>query len=256
MTGAAIEQDVAQSGRFCSRAATHVGTVRRLNEDAFVNRPDLGIWAVADGAGGHQSGEVASAEVASALGNIEAGLSAGEALVAVRHRLEAAHARLRAEAALRGAGVMLATTVVVLVARGDHFACLWAGDSRAYLLRGHALTQVTRDHSVVQELIESGTITEADAALHPHANIITRAVGAGDGPLDLEKRTGRLVAGDRLLLCSDGLCKTLPEAQLAELLAGTDDTGAERLIMAALEAQATDNVTVVMIDYSAAGGAL
>ena len=80
MTDAAIEQDFAQSDRFRSRAATHVGTVRRLNEDAFVNRPDLGIWAVADGAGGHQSGEVASAEVASALGSIEAGLSAGEDL--------------------------------------------------------------------------------------------------------------------------------------------------------------------------------
>lgn len=256
MSGAAIERDLAQFGRFRSCAATHVGMVRRLNEDAFVNRPDLGIWAVADGAGGHQSGEVASAEVASALGRIAVGLSAGQALAEVRHRVESAHASLRAQAERRGAGVLLATTVVVLVARGDHFACLWAGDSRAYLLRGAVLTQITRDHSVVQELLESGTITAADAAHHPHANIITRAVGAGEEAFELEKRTGRLIAGDRLLLCSDGLCKTLPEARLAELLAGPDDTGAERLIMAALNAQVSDNVTVITIDYSAAGGAL
>ncbi len=256
MTDAAIVHDSAQFGRFRSHAATHVGMVRRLNEDAFVNRPDLGIWAVADGAGGHQSGEVASAEVASALQGIDVGLSAGEVLVAVRHRLEGAHARLRAEADLRGAGVMLATTVVVLVARGDHFACLWAGDSRAYLLRGNALTQVTRDHSVVQDLLESGAITAADAEHHPHANIITRAVGAGEEVLDLEKRTGRLVAGDRLLLCSDGLCKTLPEARIGELLAGTDDASAERLVAAALQAQATDNVTAITVDYGAVGGIL
>lgn len=254
MSEAAIRHDVAQSGRFRSRAATHVGMARRLNEDAFVNRPDLGLWAVADGAGGHQSGEVASAEVASALQGIGAGLSAGQLLAVLRHRLEAAHANLRAEGARRGGGAMLATTVVVLAARGDHFACLWAGDSRAYLLRGGVLTQVTRDHSLVQDLLDSGSISEADAAHHPHANIITRAVGAGGELLDMEKRTGRLMAGDRLLLCSDGLCKTLPEAQIAELLAGADDANAERLVMAALAANVTNNVTAVTIDCCPGGG--
>ena len=146
---------------------------------------------------------------------------------------------------------MVATTVVVLLARDDHFACLWAGDSRAYLLRGHALTRITRDHSLVQALVESGTISEAEAAHHPQANVITRAVGADSDLLELEKRTGQLQAGDRLLLCSDGLCKTLPEEQLAELLSGDDDTAAERLVTAALMAQVTDNVTVVTIDFDA-----
>ena len=150
---------------------------------------------------------------------------------------------------------MVATTVVVLLARDDHFACLWAGDSRAYLLRAHALTRITRDHSLVQTLIESGAISEAEAAGHPKANIITRAVGAGSDLLELDKRTGQLMPGDRLLLCSDGLCKTLPEEQLADLLSGDADSGAERLVMAALTAQATDNITAVTIEFGAGEGA-
>ena len=251
MSDNGIAQDTARFGSFRSRAATHAGTAHRLNEDAYVNRPDLGLWAVADGAGGHESGEVASAEVASLLQTIDAGLSAAEMLVEVRTRLEAAHARLHAEASRQGAGVMVATTVVVLLARDDHFACLWAGDFRAYLLRDRTLTRITRDHSLVQALVESGTISEAEATHHPQANVITRAVGADSDLLELEKRTGQLLAGDRLLLCSDGLCKTLTEEQLAELLSGDDDTGAERLVMAALTAQVTDNVTVVTIGFDA-----
>jgi protein phosphatase/serine/threonine-protein phosphatase Stp1 len=254
MSDTGIDQNTARSGSFRSGAATHAGAANRLNEDAFVNRPDLGLWAVADGAGGHESGEVASAEVAGLLQTIDAGLSAAEMLLEVRSRLEAAHARLHAEASRHGDGAMVATTVVVLLARDDHFACLWAGDSRAYLLRDHTLTKITRDHSLVQALVESGTISEAEAIGHPQANVITRAVGADSDVLELEKRTGQLLAGDRLLLCSDGLSKTLPEEQLAELLSGDDATGAARLVMAALTAQATDNITAVTIDFSAGDG--
>ena len=254
MSDTGIDQNTARSGSFRSGAATHAGAANRLNEDAFVNRPDLGLWAVADGAGGHESGEVASAEVAGLLQTIDAGLSAAEMLLEVRSRLEAAHARLHAEASRHGDGAMVATTVVVLLARDDHFACLWAGNSRAYLLRDHTLTKITRDHSLVQALVESGTISEAEAIGHPQANVITRAVGADSDVLELEKRTGQLMAGDRLLLCSDGLSKTLPEEQLAELLSGDDATGAARLVMAALTAQATDNITAVTIDFSAGDG--
>lgn len=246
-----IAQNAARHGSFRSCAATHAGTANRMNEDAYVNRPDLGLWAVADGAGGHASGEIASAEVATILQSIDPGLSASEMLVEVRSRLEAAHARLHTEASRHGAGAMVATTVVVLMARDDHFACLWAGDSRAYLLRGQALTRITRDHSLVQALVENGSISEAEAARHPQANVITRAVGADIDLLELDKRTGQLQAGDRLLLCSDGLSKTLPEDLLAELLSGDDETAAERLVTAALMAKVTDNVTVVTIDFDA-----
>jgi protein phosphatase/serine/threonine-protein phosphatase Stp1 len=249
MSSAAIDRDVARCGRFRSWAATHPGTADRLNEDAYVNRPDLGLWAVADGAGGHEAGEVASAEVARLLQTIDVGLSGGEMLAAVRSRLEDAHAHLRAQALQLGEGAMVATTVVVVLARDDHFACLWVGDSRAYLLRGRTLTRITRDHTLVQTLLDSGAITEAEAIEHPQANVITRAVGDGTDALELDKRTGQLMVGDRLLLCSDGLSKTVPEERLAELLAGDRETGAERLIMAALAAYAIDNVTVVTIDF-------
>ena len=148
---------------------------------------------------------------------------------------------------------MVATTAVVLLARDDHFACLWAGDSRAYLLRGHALTRITRDHRLVQAMVEDGEISEAESIGHPQANVVTHAVGADIDLLDLEKRTGQLMAGDRLLLCSDGLIKTLPEVQLTEVLSGDDDSGAERLVEAALTDQASDNVTAVTIEFEAAG---
>jgi serine/threonine protein phosphatase Stp1 len=254
MSSSEISQDIAWFDRFRSGAATHAGTAKRLNEDAYVNRPDLGLWAVADGAGGHESGEVASAEVASLLQTIGAGLSASEMLVEVRSRLEEAHVRLRKVGSAYGAGVMVATTVVVLLARDDHFACLWVGDSRAYLLRGHALTRITRDHSVVQALVESGAISEEEVVGHPQANIITRAVGADSDFLDLEKRTGQLMPGDRLLLCSDGLFKAISEEQVAVLLSGDGDTGAERLVVAALAAQATDNITAVTIEFGVGEG--
>src|SRR5258708_32924551 len=113
MSDTGIDQNTARSGSFRSGAATHAGAANRLNEDAFVNRPDLGLWAVADGAGGHESGEVASAEVAGLLQTVDAGLSAGAMLVLVRSRLEEAHARLRDAGSRRGRGVMVAATAGV-----------------------------------------------------------------------------------------------------------------------------------------------
>ena len=136
---------------------------------------------------------------------------------------------------------------MVFLASGPHFACLWAGDSRIYRLRGGHLTRLTRDHSLVQTLVDDGTITEAEAERHPHANIITRAVGA-DGPEpELDKVTDLAEPGDRFLLCSDGLNKALDEHLIA-LLAGTDDP-ARRLIDAALEYGVRDNVTAIVVEY-------
>lgn len=246
-----IAQEVAQFGSFRSRAATHPGTAGRMNEDGYLNRPDLGLWVVADGAGGHQSGEVASAAVVAALQDIEGGLSAVEMLQEVRARLETAHERLRDASEQRGEGVIMATTVVVLIARDDHFACLWAGDSPAYLLRGDVLTKITRDHSLVQDMVEAGMITEAEAVNHRQANIITRAVGADLDSLDLDKRTGPLLPGDRLLLCSDGLSKTLSPAEIASLLSLEQGADAEQLVMAAIDARAIDNVTAITIEVAA-----
>jgi protein phosphatase/serine/threonine-protein phosphatase Stp1 len=245
-----ITAGIACAGRFRSCAATHVGTVRTHNEDNFVNRPDLGIWAVADGAGGHQAGEVASQMVTEALAEVPSGLGAAELLAEVRLRIVQAHDAIRAEAARRGAHAILATTVVALLAHRDYFACLWAGDSRAYLLRGGELSLMSHDHSLVQELVDAGALTQEEALTHPRSNVITRAVGADFGSLDLDKKTDRLRPGDRFLLCSDGLSKILPEGEIARLLATPDGSPAESLITAALDRRADDNITAVTVEVT------
>ncbi len=223
-------------------AMTHPGAVRPYNEDALVCRPDAGLWAVADGAGGHQAGDVASGMIAQALEALPASLPPDQALTEVRLRLAAVHEALRGMAAPGG---MIASTVVVLLIRDGYFACLWAGDSRAYRLRHGRLQPMTKDHSLVQEMVDSGMLTEDEAEQHPKSNVITRAVGAGDPRLQLDKVTGPLEPGDRFLLCSDGLCKTLDRATLAHLAAEPDP--AERLVAAALAAGVRDNVTAVVV---------
>lgn len=228
-----------------SEAITHPGAVRPRNEDAMVDRTEIGLWAVADGAGGHGSGDVASHAIAEALAGIPDGLSAAELLAQLRLRLTAVHAELQAEAERRGPGKLLASTVVVLLARGGHFACLWAGDSRIYMLRGGTFSRVTRDHSLVQELVDAGTLSEEEAEAHPQANVITRAIG-GHGELALDKLSGRVAPGDRFLLCSDGLFKAVPEAEIAACLAAGH--GANDLINLALERGARDNVTAIVVD--------
>lgn len=235
-----------------SEARTHAGAVRRRNEDALVERPDLGLWAVADGAGGHGAGDVASAAVAAALEGIPPGLSAAELLAQLRLRLMGVHASLQAQAAALGEGRVIATTVVALLARNGHYACLWAGDSRLYRLRGGVLEPLTRDHSLVQEMVDRGELDEAAAELHPQANIILRAVGGG-GALELDKVSGPILPGDAFLLCSDGLFKALPAAEIAALLASGG--GAGTLIAAALAARARDNVSAVVLRAGEGGKA-
>ncbi len=234
-----------------SSAATHVGAVRRRNEDSLLHRPDLGLWAVADGAGGHGAGDVASQAVVAALEAIPLGLSAAELLAQVRLRLTEVHAALRERAAAEGPGRVIATTVVVLMARHGHFACLWAGDSRAYLLREGQLQRITRDHSLVQQMVDEGTLAEAEAEDHPQANVILRAIGSTEEALALDKVSGRIVPGDTLMLCSDGLFKALPEEELAAMLTGGAE--AEALVATAVERGARDNVSAVTLRRAMAG---
>jgi serine/threonine protein phosphatase Stp1 len=227
---------------FVSTGATHAGAVRRRNEDAFVDRPEIGLWAVADGAGGHGAGDVASAAIADALAGIPPHLGAAELLAQVRLRLSGVHASLQMHPG--PGGRTPASTVVALLARGGHFAVLWAGDSRGYLLRGGGFTRLTRDHSLVQEMVDAGVLSEAEAERHPQSNVITRAVGA-PGELELDKMSGPLLPGDVFLLCSDGLFKEIAEAEIAALLGAGQ--GPEALIAEAVRRGARDNVTAVAV---------
>lgn len=224
-------------------AASHQGTVRPSNQDAFLCRPEIGLFAVADGVGGHAGGAFASAEVVRMLEAVPSGLTPSGLLNAVRARLQAAHERLQTEAMALGSPAA-ATTVVVLLLHGDHLACVWAGDSRAYLLRHGQLLALTSDHSVVGEMLRAGKLTKAQAGLHPDGHVITRAIGVGSDDTLVDKVIGRIEPGDRFLLCSDGLTKALLHIEIAAYLEDSDPAAA--LVAAALAANATDNVTALV----------
>jgi serine/threonine protein phosphatase PrpC len=228
-------------------ARTHVGCRRRVNEDAVLARPDLGLWAVADGMGGHQAGDVASALVVEALAGARAGRELEARTTDVRERLEAANARLISIANSGPEPVTIGSTVVALVVEQGRYSCLWAGDSRIYRARGGKLVQLTRDHSLVQELVDLGEIDPADAQSHPNANVITRAVGA-DPALEVDVAIGEIEADDVFLLASDGLTRLVAgEELLQELQAEPLEPAADRLLQACLERGAPDNVSFVIL---------
>lgn len=222
---------------FRSAARTDVGLVRRVNQDAFVERPEIGLWAVADGMGGHADGEVASRMVCDALADLVPGATLDATAEDVRARLGAVNAYLLRTAAQSLLADVCGSTVVVLLVRGARMAVLWAGDSRVYRWRAGRLQQLTSDHS-------------ASAGLpgRPESNGVTRAVGA-ESALRLDLVDGEVQAGDRFLLCSDGLTRTVPDGQIQESMEGTDVAATvERLVAASLAAGAPDNVTVLVAE--------
>ena len=183
--------------------ATHVGLKRERNEDSYLLRPETGLWAVADGMGGHGGGDIASQMAIAALERIEAAPTGEALLAAVEAAVADANRDMRAYARAESRGV-IGTTLVALLIFGGHFACLWCGDSRAYLLRAGALRQLTRDHSESQDLVDRGVLDPEEAKLWPRRNVLTRALGANDAA-ELEIVSDRLASGDVFLLCSDGL---------------------------------------------------
>ncbi|MEO3433933.1 protein phosphatase 2C domain-containing protein [Inquilinus sp. CAU 1745] len=231
--------------RFVSAAATHVGKVRKLNEDSFLDRADLGLWVVADGMGGHSAGDFASQTIVGMLDSIPFPLDATGFEGDVVSLLNAAHRRLREESARRELRQPIGSTVVALLAHNGDFRCLWAGDSRLYRLRDKTLSQVSRDHSHVQEMVDNGVLSVEEAAAHPSANVITRAVGAYD-ELILDRTGDRLEPDDIFLLCSDGLNRMVSDAEIESILAHEYiDEAVPIMIDLAVERGASDNVTVV-----------
>lgn len=237
--------------RFRSIASTHPGMVRKLNEDACLDRPEVGLWAVADGMGGHDAGDLASETVIQSLAGVSAFDSAFAFRRGVRMALLAANEELRRKADEQMSGV-IGSTVVTLIAHGGHYACMWAGDSRAYLLRDDRLERVTRDHSLVQEMISAGAIEESQIRFHPRANVVTRAVGA-DTRLDLDGVYGRIQPGDRFLLCSDGVGAVLTDGELEAHMRGSAlQDAAGSLLRNCLARGAPDNVTLLLVEAAAA----
>ncbi len=232
---------------FATAARTHVGLTRKLNEDSYLSRPEAGIWAVADGMGGHQAGDVASRMTVEALAAVQRQPSGFAVLSLVRERLADVNRELQDRAQAIGGGAVIGSTVAALVVHEDHYACVWAGDSRAYLKRGDLFLRLSHDHSLVQDLIDSGQLDEGEARARRISNIITRAVGAA-GDLELGESHGDIRRGDIFLICSDGLTGLVDDAEIGETLATRDlEAAADRLLALTLERGARDNVTLVLI---------
>jgi protein phosphatase/serine/threonine-protein phosphatase Stp1 len=230
-----------------SAASTHVGAVRQRNEDAVLERPEIGLWAVADGAGGHQRGDYASASIITALREISPARHA-DIIDDVRARLAEVNRRLREKAAAIGPNALVGSTAAVVLILDTESCCLWAGDSRLYRFRADHLEQMSRDQSHVQNLVDRGEIPPEAASNHPLGNLVTNLVGASD-ELVLEERRDRLQPGDKLLLCSDGLSGTISDFEIAAVLRETPVADAPgRLIDRALARGARDNVSAVVIE--------
>jgi protein phosphatase len=228
-------------------AATDVGHHRSANEDSFV--ANMPIFAVADGMGGHHAGDVASDAVVRSLATLK-----GDHRI-TRDRLSGALAtaveNLRAvlPEEHQGAGTTVTGAAVVDELGETRWAIFNIGDSRVYARVGDEFLQVTTDHSIVQQLVDSGQITKDEAEYHPHANVITRAVGLMDVPVP-DFVLMPIVAGTRLLVCSDGLTKELTEIGIAHFMehGGTPRETVDELIRVALENSGRDNVTAIVID--------
>jgi len=232
---------------FENEIRTHVGLRRKLNEDSVVGLPEQGLWVVADGMGGHEAGEVASARIVEAMAALPR-IDDPEKLVS-----QAVVALLEVNAELIEMGHSgpetrtIGSTVVGVALGKGQYRCFWAGDSRAYRVRDGAIVQLTRDHSLVQDLISAGMLEPADAEKHPNANVITRAVGAAED-LRVDTVDGVVFPGDIFLLASDGLTRVVSQVEmLAALYSKPIGEAADHLLEMVLARGAPDNVSLAIV---------
>ena len=245
--------NVAKYFEWSSADHSHVGTVRKVNEDACLAMPEIGLWAVADGMGGHEAGDLASQMIIDALRQIPFPPDWKTFVIITKEQLQKINEKILEESARRYYYRTIGSTVVVLLTYESQGTCLWAGDSRLYRLREGQLQQLTRDHSHIQDLVDQGLIKPEEAFDHPLSNVITRAVGSSQY-LSIDTNNFELRADDVFLLCSDGLNKVLNDEEIASLLTrGDSQEITKALINLALVRGATDNVTAVVVNIRKAG---
>ncbi len=228
-------------------ALTHQGAVRDHNEDCFITMAEVGVWAVADGMGGHQAGDVASRLIVEEIASLGLPVSALDQRMRLLERVDRANLRILAHAEHLQLSTV-GSTLASLLIYGHEFACIWAGDSRVYLLRKGLIYRLTTDHSEVARLIARGELTEDEARNSPNRNVITKAIGIQVNPAP-ESVTGVVEAGDVFLICSDGLTEHNSDEDLRHQLSRPD---APAQIVADLIAQtlargAHDNVTAIVL---------
>lgn len=231
--------------RFQDGSRTDRGSVRTTNEDACLARGDTGLWAVADGMGGHARGRWASTQIMAALRGVALPADFDGAVAKTREALHRANTTISRATAREGR--IIGSTVAALVVRGRRFAALWVGDSRVYRLRNNELSLLTTDHSQVEQMVAAGLLSREEADVHPMNHVLSRAVGVGD-QLTLDVRVGDVLPADVFLLCSDGLTRTVPDHEIGLLLSrGLPSRAASALVDLALRREVADNVTVVVV---------
>jgi len=228
-----------------SASVTHQGCVREQNQDSHCDRARDGLWAVADGMGGHEGGEWASARVVQEIERAELPPGLEEAGNCLAEAAEVANRAIIAEAQQRGR--QMGTTLVALIIRDQRFVVLWVGDSRAYLLRDGQLQQLSRDHSQVQEMVDRGLMEPQQAIGHPMSHILSRAIGVRE-QIEIERAEGEVRPGDVFLLCSDGLHGYVAQSEIRSRLGrGAPDRALDELLELTLAAGAPDNVTAIAV---------
>ena len=226
---------------------SHTGNVRMINEDALLDRTDDGLWLVADGMGGHDSGDLASQSIVQALAELVLPNRLSTVVESIEAALEQVNAALISEAKNREDNSIIGSTVVILVSWGTLAIMMWVGDSRLYRLRDGVLSQLTQDHTQVEALVQQGLLSKEEAETHPQSNVITRAVGASEYLLvDIDHE--EVAFGDYFLLCSDGLNKELSDQEIESVLKqpGSVDQHCLELVNKCLERNGQDNVTLIL----------
>jgi protein phosphatase len=239
---------------FVSGAATDVGCVRRENEDSYLVLAERGVFAVADGMGGHEAGALASAAVVDRLRSIDQPATLDTLLAQCRDRLSGANRQLVEIAERRGGGV-IGATVAALLAWEGYYACVWSGDSRIYLVRDGKIEQVSRDHTEVAELVAEGILSAEEARTWPRRNVVTRAVGVGT-ELDIDVVQGVLEKGDTFVICSDGLTAHVRDGEIRDAVGQAPQGACDALVALTRQRGATDNVTVIVARYAPRGSTI
>ncbi len=239
-------------------SATSVGCIRPLNEDAyFVSEPDSGavLAVVADGMGGHNAGEIASGEAVGIIQKDVLGKSGKAAKDVLIKAITDANREIYEMSIQKSKLSGMGTTITACLADENSVTAVQVGDSRLYLIRKDAITQITKDHSLVEMLVESGSITKEEAKYHPHRNVITRAVGT-DREVEADVYEFPTEPGDILLLCSDGLVNMVEDEKILSIIKEKEslDDAANTLVLEAEHAGGTDNITVILIGYENRNG--
>lgn len=230
-----------------SAGATDVGTVRPLNEDSYSDQPDIGLWTVADGMGGHDAGSVASQMIVERLQGLGSKENLAEFVTSIEDTIVDVNKNLLEYSRAQLNGRTVGSTFVSLLIKGNIGVCLWAGDSRLYRFRQNRLAPLSADHSHVAELIKQGLISPEEAETHPERNVITRAVGTSER-IDIDIDVFELNVGDQFLLCSDGLYNALNDQEIISCLNNqTLEMSVSALIQSALNNKASDNVSVILV---------